>query len=261
VSERVRRMAVAGTFYPSDPRGLAAEVDRLVPNSSPSVAPKALIAPHAGYSYSGPIAGTAYATIAAARSVITRVVVIGPAHFVPLRGLAVSGADAFETPLGLVEIDTEARRSLLALPQVSMDDVPHAPEHCVEVQLPFLQRCLESFRLVPLVVGDATKTEVADALDRVWGGSETLIVISSDLSHYLDHDSARATDARTAAAVCALDADSIGSEQACGYAPIRGGIDLARRRGLSVDLLDLRTSGDTAGPLDRVVGYGAFIFS
>jgi MEMO1 family protein len=257
----VRHPAVAGTFYPSEPHALAAEIDRLVPESSQGLAPKALIAPHAGYAYSGPIAGTAYATIAGARSVITRVVVIGPAHFVPLRGLAVSDAVVFETPLGFVEIDTESRESLLALPHVSIDDAPHAPEHSVEVQLPFLQRALESFRLVPVVVGDATRTEVADAIDRVCGNSETLIVISSDLSHYLDHESARAIDARTAAAICALDADSIGSEQACGYAAIRGGLELARRRGLSVDLLDLRTSGDTAGPLDRVVGYGAFALS
>jgi AmmeMemoRadiSam system protein B len=263
VSVSVRRPAVAGAFYPDDPELLAAEVDALVasPADGPpegEAAPKALVVPHAGYRYSGPVAGTAYSRLAPARRVVRRVVLVGPAHYVPLRGVAVSGVAAFATPLGLVEVDDEARAAVLELPQVRVSDEAHAPEHSLEVHLPFLQRLLERFRLLPLVVGAAATEEVAEVLDRVWGGPETLIVASSDLSHYHDHDTAAALDRRTADAIVAGDVDAIRPGDACGAGALRGLLAAARRHGGEVRLLDLRSSGDTAGPRDRVVGYGAF---
>lgn len=250
---------MAGSFYPDDPEALAAEVDALVPPPvEAEPAPKALIVPHAGYRYSGPVAGTGYSRLAPARRVVRRVVLVGPAHYVPLRGLAVSGAAAFATPLGPVEVDEEGRAAVLELPQVQVSDEAHAPEHSLEVHLPFLQRLLERFRLLPLVVGAAATEEVADVLDRVWGGPETLIVASSDLSHYHDHDSAAALDRRTAEVIVAGDVEAIRPGDACGAGAIRGLLAAAHRHGGEVRLLDLRSSGDTAGPRDRVVGYGAF---
>jgi hypothetical protein len=256
---RVRRAAVAGTFYPDDPQALAAVVDRLLPPApADEPAPKALIVPHAGYVYSGPVAGVAYARLRPLRGAIRCVVLLGPAHFVPVDGLAVSGADAFATPLGAVPVDDEARRRVLALPQVTVDDAAHAREHSLEVHLPFLQRLLAEFRILPLVVGVAEPAEVAEVLDRVWGGAETLVVASSDLSHYHAHETAAALDRRTAEAIVARAPERVGPEDACGAFPVRGLLWAARRRELDVRLLDLRSSGDTAGPRDEVVGYGAF---
>jgi AmmeMemoRadiSam system protein B len=256
---RVRRAAVAGTFYPADPAELAAVVDRaLPPCPGGEPVPKALIAPHAGYQYSGAVAGSAYARLAPLRDVARRVVLVGPAHRVPIDGLALSGADAFATPLGLVEVDDEARRTLHAARHLSVDDAAHAGEHSLEVQLPFLQRTLARCRIVPLLVGDAAPAAVAEILDLLWDGQATLIVASSDLSHYHDHAAATRRDRRTAAAITAGDVDGIGDDDACGARPVRGLLVAARRHGLTPRLLDLRTSGDTAGPRDRVVGYGAF---
>jgi AmmeMemoRadiSam system protein B len=256
--EAVRAAAVAGTFYPADPGRLAHDVDGYVGAGSADPAPKALIAPHAGYVYSGPIAGRAYARLRGARGQVTRVVLVGPAHFVALTGLAVSGADRWVTPLGPVEVDDAARRGMLELPDVVLADAPHAPEHSLEVHLPFLLRVLGSFQLVPVVVGRASPDAVAAVLETVWGGPETLIVISTDLSHYYDHDTATVLDRRTAAAVVAGRADDIGPEDACGALAVRGLLVAARRHGLRTDLVELGTSADTAGPRDRVVGYGAF---
>ena len=262
-SERTRKPAVAGTFYPADAEELAAAVDAALAAavSLDEPAPKALIAPHAGYVYSGPIAGSAYARLAPFRSAIERVVILGPAHRVPVAGLAVSGADGFATPLGVIEVDTQARRRVLTLAQVRVDDDAHASEHSLEVHLPFLQRLLDCFRILPLVVGHAAPAIVADVLDLVWGGAETLIVASSDLSHYHDYATATARDQRTAAAIAALETEKIGPEDACGAYPVKGLLEAARRHGLVVRVLDLRNSGDTAGARSEVVGYGAFALS
>ena len=259
----VRPAAVAGFFYPGDARELAATVQghlARAPAGAASV-PKALIVPHAGYVYSGAVAAAAYARVAPARGRIRRVVLLGPCHRVAVRGLATSDAEAFATPLGEVRIDTEARRLALTLPQVSVVEATHEKEHSLEVHLPFLQVALGDVALVPFVVGDASPNEVAQVLDLLWGGPETLIVISSDLSHYLDYEAARRCDANTRRAIETLSPDAIGREQACGRVPIRGLLTLAKQRRLRAETVDLRNSGDTAGPRDRVVGYGAWAFT
>ncbi len=222
--------------------------------------PKAIIAPHAGYVYSGPVAGHAFATLAGRKGTIRRVVVIGPAHFVPVRGIAVPTADAFRTPLGDVPLDRAAIEAIRDLPQVLITDRPHEEEHALEVELPFLQVVLGDFRLVPLVVGDATPAEVAEVLERLWDADDTLIVVSSDLSHYYRYEVARRLDAATAEAIERFEETALGPESACGRLPIAGLLRVAREHGLHVRRLDLRNSGDTAGPKDRVVGYGAWAF-
>ena len=183
---------------------------------TPHPHPRRVIAPHAGYVYSGPVAGHAFAALGAGASAIRRAVVVGPAHFVPVRGIAVPSAAAFRTPLGEVPLDQDAIDALRDLPQVKLADVPHEPEHALEVELPFLQAVLGDFALVPLLVGEATAGEVAEVLERLWGGPETLIVISSDLSHYEPYDRAKEHDAATAAAIERLDAASLGPRDACG---------------------------------------------
>jgi hypothetical protein len=220
-----------------------------------------MIVPHAGYIYSGPVAATAYARLATIGDAVRRVVLIGPAHYVPIRGLAAGGVAAFATPLGEVPVDRAAIERLRDLPQVSIRDDAHEPEHSLEVQLPFLQTVLEDFAIVPLVVGAATYDEVRAVLERLWGGPETLILISSDLSHYHDYARARRLDADTAAAILALDADAIGEERACGRIAIGGLLKLAQAKGLTPTSVDLRNSGDTAGPRSHVVGYGSFLFN
>jgi AmmeMemoRadiSam system protein B len=209
--------------------------------------------------YSGPIAASAYALLAPAADRIRRVVLVGPAHRVWFRGVALPGVMAFRTPLGDVEVDEEAAARIADLPQVSARPDAHRDEHSLEVHLPFLQRLLPDFRVVPLVVGEADAGEVAEVLERLWGGEETLIVISSDLSHYLPYAAARSADAATARAILALD-PTIEHEQACGGTPVNGLLALARRKRLVPTLLDLRNSGDTAGDRSRVVGYAAFAF-
>jgi MEMO1 family protein len=260
----IRLPAVAGTFYPADAGRLRATVAGFLAEASDAPAarrPKAVIAPHAGYVYSGPVAGHAFAALGERSLEIRRVVVIGPAHFVPVHGLAVPHAGAFRTPLGDVPLDGEAIAGILDLPQVELAEAPHQPEHALEVELPFLQTVLGEFALVPLVVGDAMPGEVADVLARLWDGPETLIVISSDLSHYEPYARAREHDAATAAAIERLDEAALGPRDACGHLPIAGLLLEARRRHLAARRLDLRNSGDTAGPSDRVVGYGAWAFS
>jgi AmmeMemoRadiSam system protein B len=263
VTPRIRKPAVAGLFYPGDARELAATVADALDVSVPpdESAPKAIIVPHAGYVYSGGTAGIAYARLRALRDRIAHVVLIGPAHRAWVDGIAVSGADAFATPLGTVEVEDALRRCVLEIPGVVVDDRAHAAEHSLEVQLPFLQETLGRFTVLPLAVGEASAHDVAVTLERVWGGPETLIVVSSDLSHYHDYATARSRDVRTAAAIVAGDAEAIGDDDACGARPIRGFLVAAGRRGLGVRLLDLRNSGDTAGDRDRVVGYGAFAAS
>ncbi len=255
----VRPPAVAGPFYPAEKDALDAAVEGyLAAARAEGPPPKALIAPHAGFVYSGAIAASAYARLAAARDTIDRVVLLGPAHRVPFRGIAATRATAYATPLGPVPIDVDAVRRALELRQVILLDEAHRLEHSLEVQLPFFQQLLDNFSLVPLVVGDASTGDVAEVIETLWGGPETLIVISSDLSHYLDYDSARRLDADTCRAIEELRPDDIGPQQACGRLPIKGLLSVARARGMGVTTLDLRNSGDTAGPRDRVVGYGAW---
>jgi len=261
----VRPPAVAGSFYPGSPEPLRvalreAFADAVVPPADAAV-PKALVVPHAGYVYSGAIAASAYARIVPARSTIRRVVLLGPSHRVYVRGLAVPGVDAFRTPLGIVPIDASGRDAALDLAGVRVDDRAHAHEHSLEVQLPFLQSVLDDFELLAFSVGDATVDEVTAVLDVCWGGPETLVVISTDLSHYHGHDEATRLDARTAAAIVACRPDDVGDSDACGAYPLRGLLQAASERGLSVERLDLRNSGDTAGDRHRVVGYGAFAVS
>ena len=260
-----RPPAVAGTFYQGDPERLAAEISAMLAESRPGlpaapVRPKALIVPHAGHIYSGPIAARAYALLVPLRADITRVVMLGPAHRVAVRGLALPDALAFATPLGRIPLDENAMRRAQALPQVCLSRAAHAHEHSLEVQLPFLQGVLDDFTLTPLVVGDASAEEVAEVIELLWGGPETLIVISSDLSHYLPYAEAQHQDRATVDRILRL-APLDEFEQACGALPINGMIEVARRRGLRPSLLDLRNSGDTASDRSRVVGYAALAFA
>lgn len=257
-----RHPAVAGSFYPSDRRELARELDRLFREASStdptSTRPKALIAPHAGYIYSGPIAATAYNTLSQWAASIRRVVLLGPSHRVGFRGIATPGCDLFETPLGTIPIDLNAIAKISPLPGVAEMPTAHAYEHSLEVQLPFLQSVLGNFQLVPLVVGDASAEEVADVLDALWGEDETLIVISSDLSHYHPYNEARQLDQDTSDAIERFD-NHLHGDQACGCRPINGLLTAAKRHQLHLTTLDLRNSGDTAGSKDQVVGYGAYV--
>lgn len=257
----VRQAAVAGMFYPAEAGVLHREVQGYLQQAVAGAScPKAIVVPHAGYIYSGPVAATAYASLASRRGQVQRVVLLGPSHRVPLQGMAVSSADFFATPLGDIPVDREAVRHLLTLPQVRTLDQAHELEHSLEVQLPFLQETLGDFHLVPIVVGDCPADEVAEVLELLWGGVETLLVISSDLSHYQDYDTARRQDRATSEAIEALAPQRIHYEDACGRNPVNGLLLAARRRGLKAHTLDLRNSGDTAGPRDRVVGYGAYAF-
>ncbi|HET7487786.1 MAG TPA: AmmeMemoRadiSam system protein B [Acidimicrobiales bacterium] len=257
----IRLPAVAGSFYPAKRDALFDSVRQCFAGARrpgpAEPAPKAVVVPHAGYLYSGPVAASAYLRLAPAAPVISRVVLLGPSHRVPLDGVAVSGADAFATPLGVVPVDDAGRRSAEAAGAVRTNE-PFALEHSLEVQLPFLQVVLDHFTLVPLAVGLSVPAAVADVLDAVWGGPETVVVTSTDLSHYHPYDVATALDRRTADAVVAMRAEAVGDRDACGVHALRGLLEAARRRDLPVELLDLRNSGDTAGTPDRVVGYGAF---
>jgi AmmeMemoRadiSam system protein B/AmmeMemoRadiSam system protein A len=257
----IRPAAVAGMFYPGEPRTLAAEIARFLgvdDGLAPRLAfPKAVVVPHAGYVYSGAVAARAYQELAAARGIVRRVVLLGPTHRVPVRGLAAPGVDAFATPLGSVAIDRAALRSLADLPQVVRSDPAHALEHALEVQLPFLQTVLGEFSLVPLAVGMAGVAEVAEVLERLWGGAETLLVISTDLSHYHAYAEARRIDAATLARIAARATD-IDHDEACGATPLNGLLACARKRDISVRLLAACNSGDTAGGKDSVVGYSSF---
>ncbi len=258
---QIRPAAVAGAFYPRNPQQLAEELGELfdgVENLEPRLGyPKALIVPHAGYIYSGPVAARAYDELAAARGVVRRVVLLGPSHYVPGRGLALPQADAFDTPLGRIALDGEGVGALAGLQQVVRSAPAHAQEHSLEVQLPFLQRMLGSFTLVPLAVSAATQREVEEVLERVWGGPETLIVISTDLSHYHEYREAKRIDGATLRKIADFATD-LNHEEACGATPLNGFLGLAQRKGLRIRLLGACNSGDTAGGKGRVVGYSSF---
>jgi AmmeMemoRadiSam system protein B len=225
------------------------------------VRPKALVVPHAGYLYSGPVAGSAYASIEPWAEEIRRVVLIGPAHRMAFEGLAASSADAWQTPLGEVPLDLAGRASLAPLPQVELLEAAHASEHSLEVQLPFLQVVLPDFLLLPIVAGEARPGAVAEVLETAWGGDDTLILVSTDLSHYQDSDTARILDRAATRAIESLRPDDLTWENACGLVPLRGLLIAAHHHRLRPRTLDLRNSGDTAGPRDRVVGYGAYAFA
>jgi len=257
---RLRHAAVAGQFYPAGAGELRDLVDGLLaqapePGGEP---PKAVIAPHAGFMYSGAVAATAYKRLAPARGRITRVVILGPSHFVPVRGLAASSAEVFATPLGEVPVDRAGLDTALAQPGVAVDDKPHGREHSLETQLPFIQRVLGDVSVVPLVVGDATPAEVGEVLSALWGGGETAIAISSDLSHFHPDVEARDLDSATAKAIEALHLNDIGPHDACGYLPIAGLLWNAQWRRGRVETLQLANSSDAGAPPDSVVGYGAF---
>ena len=265
-SAGVRPPAVAGSFYPGDAAELANTVQSLLRDAmaqghrgGPTL-PKAIIAPHAGYVYSGPIAASVYARFTAGRNAVSRIVLLGPAHRVAVRGLAVPSHSGFATPLGVVPLDRPTIDRIKALPQVHEFDATHAAEHSLEVHLPFLQHIFQAFTLVPIVVGDAEPQVVAEALRVLWGGAETLIVVSSDLSHYHDYDTARSMDSSTSNAIANLHPEGISDQGACGRMPIRGLLQLAKEFGLRATPIDVRNSGDTAGPRDAVVGYGSYVF-
>lgn len=258
----VRHPAVAGMFYPSDPRALHAQVGEFLAKAVPLEEippPKALVLPHAGYVYSGPVAASGYASLKEMRSVIRRVVLLGPNHRVPLAGMALPASQSFVTPLGAVEVDREQWLALQARGDVVVDDHPHDLEHSLEVHLPFLQTVLQRFTLVPLVVGRASAESVANLLESVWGGPETLIVVSSDLSHYHPYRQAQSCDRATVDQILGLHGE-LDHQQACGATPVNGLLLAARRHHLDAHLLDLRNSGDTSGDRQRVVGYAAVGF-
>ena len=249
-------------FLPKNSNALAVNVAALPGgvNESDAATPKALIAPHAGYVYSGAVAGAAYRLLTKARGKVSRVVLLGPSHRFAFSGMAATSASAYETPLGVVPIDRQGLDQACDVPLLGFTDEAHEGEHCLETQLPFLQVVLGDFKLIPIICGRVSGEQVADLLDRLWGGPETLIVVSSDLSHYLDYQTCRALDEATRAVIERLDPVALTPEQACGATPVNGLLTAARRRGMRVRTLDLRNSGDTAGPRDRVVGYGAWAF-
>jgi AmmeMemoRadiSam system protein B len=260
---RVRPTAVAGRFYPADATALADLVDTLLGEArierSPA-RPVAAIAPHAGYQYSGAVAAAGYAHLGRWRSGITRVVLLGPAHFVSLQGMAVPGVDALETPLGLVEIDDDARTVALGIPAVAVDDFAHSGEHSVETQLPFLQRALgPAVPVLPVLVGRTPPETVAGLLSTLRAAAGSVVVVSTDLSHYLPFERARERDARTAATILARDPSAVGPDDACGHWPLRGLLQHAVDHDLDIELLSLATSADTGADPRRVVGYGAFL--
>lgn len=258
----IRPPAVAGLFYPANKDQLAHTVHNFLSaaRSWPLTDIKALIVPHAGYIYSGPVAATAYAALIPQVAKIRRVILLGPTHRVAVRGLALPGADAFSTPLGCVKLDSEAAKRIAHLPQVCTSAPVHALEHSLEVQLPFLQSILADFTLIPLAVGMTSPEEVAEVLEILWGGQETLIVISSDLSHYLPYETCQSVDNETAQAILNLQ-QPIPHDRACGGTPVSGLMLAARHHHLTPHLLDLRNSGDTAGTHDKVVGYASFAFT
>ena len=256
-----RQAAVAGTFYSENPHELEKDVLQLLAAADKNkLNSKAMIVPHAGFIYSGPIAANAYASLEPRRHTITRIVLLGPSHRVHLKGLAISSAKSFITPLGSINLDRDSIDLISSLPQVHEQDDAHLMEHSLEVQLPFLQLTLDYFELVPIVVGDASASDVADVLELLWGEEETLIIISSDLSHFHDYKTAQRLDSQTNKAIESLSYENLTYEDACGRNPVRGLLEIARRKNMHVENIGLKNSGDTAGSKDQVVGYGAYIF-
>lgn len=257
----VRPPAEAGRFYPADPRELEAMVRGFLDAAARTERPGAvaLVSPHAGYEYSGPVAGSAYALVRAAAETFRRVVIMGPSHHVAFGGMALPECHAFDGPLGMHAVDDGGAAILATHPTVRRWARAHAREHSLEVQIPFVRVALGALPLIPVVTGDVLPEDVADALDLVWG-ADTLVVVSSDLSHYLSYDDARRTDELTAEAVESLDVGAVNPHRACGSVALRGLLTAARRRGLEARCVDLKSSGDAGAGSRRVVGYGAFGF-
>lgn len=260
-TKHIRPPAVSGMFYPDDPLALASQVTGFLQEktyTSP-LAPKAIIVPHAGTVYSGSIAASAYRSLAHHRQLIKKVILLGPAHRVYLKGLGLPTVGQFQSPLGTIDLDTETMQALVdTFPQVIFSDQAHAEEHSLEVQLPFLQELFPHFQLIPIVVGDASQEEVADVVHHLWGGDATLIIVSTDLSHFHTYDEAVDLDTVTAQHIEALKGEKLGDHAACGRIPLRGLLQVAREKGVNIQRFDLRNSGDTAGSKDQVVGYGAW---
>ena len=259
---QIRQPAVAGMFYPADKQSLKADIHQYLEQvtNEQKIIPKAIVVPHAGYIYSGPIAASVYKQIIPLKDIINRVILLGNSHRVAFTGLAVPESDVFNTPLGNIPIDQKSIQLLSGLPQVIVSDQEHRQEHSLEVQLPFLQEILGEFSLIPLVVGYADRFEVAEVINRLWGDEHTLIVISTDLSHFHEYNEAKQLDRATSDAIVNLKPDLIGYDDACGRNGLKGMMTVAEEKHLSVDILDLRNSGDTAGDKNRVVGYGAYVF-
>lgn len=256
-----RQPAVAGMFYPEDPRELQAMLLDLLATADKNLPiPKAIIAPHAGYIYSGPIAANAFACLTQATTQIQRVILLGPAHRHPFHGIAAPEADSFATPLGQIKVDQQAIIDAAKTTDINYLEIAHAQEHCLEVQLPFLQLLLKNFTIVPLLTGQTTSANIAQTIKQLWGGKETLIIISSDLSHYHDYKTAQQLDKKAAQAIVNLKPNELDDEQACGNLPINGLLEVAIEKKLTTKLIDLRNSGDTTSNKDQVVGYGAFHF-
>lgn len=257
---QVRRPAVSGAFYPADALTLRKQIAGFLRDASGAgPMPQGLIVPHAGYQYSGPVAASGYALLSLVRHRINHVVLLGPSHRVPFYGLAATSDDAFSTPLGTIAIDQSVVEKSLTLPHVQILDKAHQYEHSLEVQLPFLQMTLDNFSLVPFAIGQADATSVADVIDALWHDNETLLVVSSDLSHYRDYRTARALDADTSNLIEHLQWQHLSGERACGYGGICGLLKVAQERDLRVKTVDLRNSGDTSGTKDQVVGYGSYV--
>jgi AmmeMemoRadiSam system protein B/AmmeMemoRadiSam system protein A len=260
ISKQVKHAAVAGMFYPSDRNELSQMLKNMLESAKNNYPPpKAILAPHAGYIYSGPVAANAYASLYPVREKISRVVLLGPAHRVYVKGLALSSASHFDTPLGEIEVDKKSMQQVSKLPGVEIFDEAFSQEHSLEVHLPFLQMVLEKFSLLPVVVGDASPEMVSTFINTVWGGEDTLIVISTDLSHFHDYQTANQIDKRTAEYIKQLDYEKIGPQQACGCRPVNGLLKIAKQYDHNISVVDVRNSGDTAGNHDRVVGYGSFL--
>ncbi len=256
-----RPAVVAGMFYPSDAAALEAQVKYYLDEAKTDlISPKAMIVPHAGYIYSGQVAARAYATLLNQKQPISRVVIIGPSHRVAFKGIAMSTMNAFATPLGLIPLAKNTSTTLAHLAGVIADESPHAQEHCLEVQLPFLQLVLGQFKLLPLVIGRSSADQVAAVIELLWDDPETLFVISSDLSHFHDYKNASIRDQTTTTYIEALNGEKLTPENACGYLPVQGLLQVAKKKKLKERTLDVRNSGDTAGSKDRVVGYGAYVF-
>ncbi|MTI12893.1 AmmeMemoRadiSam system protein B [Sansalvadorimonas verongulae] len=254
----VRQPAVAGTFYPANKTALKDAITHFLAEASePDFSSRVLIVPHAGYIYSGEVAASAYKLLERYPHPVERVILLGPSHRTQLHGLALPGSSVFHTPLGAIEIDSELAERLVSFSQVQVLEAAHELEHSLEVQLPFLQVCLPDFKLLPLVVGEADSMAVSEVLESVWGGPETLIIISTDLSHFHTYHEAQTIDQHTANNIKDLQS-SLTGDQACGCHPLNGLLSLAKEKGMTVETLDIRNSGDTAGSHDRVVGYGAF---
>ena len=260
--EKIRPTAVAGLFYPMDTYELAELVTNELVQATPKPRhhPVAIIVPHAGYIYSGAVAASVFKTIQTLQSIIKRVVLIGPSHRVDFQGLALSSADVFNTPLGSIRVDKQAQEKLLTISDIILFDQAHADEHCLEVQLPFLQHVIDDFSIIPIVTGKASPELVSQAIETLWDGNETLVVISSDLSHYHDYLTAQQLDESTSQAIVNLDYSAVHSANACGHVAINGLLLFAQQHHLKASIVDVRNSGDTAGDKSSVVGYGAYLF-